>query len=194
MTRGTESVNLLPYPLSPFSLELYNIDSLSKEQICYSRAMPPTQISHTWTARACQLLAAFIATAILFYSLFHQPTSSPSATLETLEAARQIAPTQVDSHCPPLPPPSGTTVTVSSEGELWNAVNNASPGTTVLIANGTYNLASNGYYLWIDTPGLTLRSASGDREAVVLDDNYQGSETITVAAFGVCCILLLAAD
>ncbi len=144
--------------------------------------MPPTQISHNWTARACQLLAAFIATAILFYSLSHQPTSSAAATLETLDAARQIAPTQVDSHCPPLPPPSGTTVTVSSEGELWNAVNNASPGTTVLIANGTYNLASNGYYLWIDTPGLTLRSASGDREAVVLDDNYQGSETITVAA------------
>ncbi len=86
------------------------------------------------------------------------------------------------SHCPALPAPSGRIVEVDSEEELWNAVNEGVPNTTILIADGTYNLAAQGYYLWIDTPNITLRSASGDRDGVILDDNYQGSEIISVAA------------
>ena len=74
---------------------------------------------------------------------------------------------------------------MDSEEALWNAVNEAIPYTTILIADGTYNLASHGYYVWIDTPNLTLRSASGDRDAVILDDNYQGSEIISIAASNV---------
>lgn len=89
---------------------------------------------------------------------------------------------QTVSPCPPLPPATGAIVKVDSEEELWNAANNASPGTTIQLADGTYNLATYGYYLWIDTPGVTLRSASGDRQKVILDDNYLGSEIVTVAA------------
>lgn len=87
--------------------------------------------------------------------------------------------------CPALPAPAGATVTVGSVEQLYNAVNTAASGTTILIMDGTYNLGSSGRYLWIDTPGLTLRSASGDREAVVLDDDYSGSEIVTVAASNV---------
>jgi hypothetical protein len=87
--------------------------------------------------------------------------------------------------CPALPAPTGATVTVSTEEALVNEVNSAASGTTILIADGTYHLGQSGYYLWIDTPNVTLRSESGDREAVVLDDNYSGSETITVAASNV---------
>jgi hypothetical protein len=90
-----------------------------------------------------------------------------------------------DGACPALPAPTGATVTVGAVEQLWNAVNTAAAGTTILIMDGTYNLGSSGRYLWIDTPGLTLRSASGDREAVVLDDDYSGSEIITVAASNV---------
>lgn len=90
-----------------------------------------------------------------------------------------------DGACPALPAPAGATVTVSTEAELFNQVNTAASGTTILIADGTYHLAQNGYYLWIDTPDITLRSQSGDREAVILDDNYSGSETVTVAASNV---------
>ncbi|HUT77873.1 MAG TPA: hypothetical protein VM285_09320, partial [Polyangia bacterium] len=39
-----------------------------------------------------------------------------------------------------------------------------------------------GAYIWIDTPGVTLRSASGDREAVILDGEYETTEIVTVAA------------
>ena len=87
--------------------------------------------------------------------------------------------------CPALPPPAGTTVAVGTAEQIYHAVNTADPGTTILVMDGTYNLGSSGRYLWIDTPGLTLRSASGNREAVILDDDYSGSEIITVAASNV---------
>lgn len=90
-----------------------------------------------------------------------------------------------DGACPPIEATTGPTVTVDTEQEIYDAVNTATSGTTILIADGTYNLGQSGYYLWIDTPNITLRSESGDREAVILDDNYKGSEIITVAASNV---------
>ncbi|WP_420645621.1 hypothetical protein [Candidatus Leptofilum sp.] len=87
-------------------------------------------------------------------------------------------PTAVD--CPPLPPASGTIVNVSTVAGLQNAVNNATFGDTILIADGVYNL--DGVYLRIDTPNVTLRSASGNREAVVLDGNYDTTEIIQIVA------------
>ncbi len=68
---------------------------------------------------------------------------------------------------------------------MWNAVNAAQPHTTILLADGTYNLGANGHYVWIDTPYVTIRSAGGGREAVILDDNYSGTEIITIAASNV---------
>jgi hypothetical protein len=85
--------------------------------------------------------------------------------------------------CPALPPPSGTTVNVDTVQELVDAVNNATSGVTILVANGTYNL--NGAYLRIDTPNVTLRGASGNRDAVVLDGNYQTTEIIQVVSSNV---------
>ncbi len=85
--------------------------------------------------------------------------------------------------CPPLPPSSGTIVEVSSVGELVGAVNAASPGDVILAADGTYALA--GAYLRIDVPNVTLRSKSGNREAVVLDGGYQTTEIVQVAASNV---------
>ena len=67
--------------------------------------------------------------------------------------------------------------------ELQNAVNTAVSGDTILIADGIYNL--DGVYLRIDTPNVTLRSASGNREAVVLDGNYITTEIIQIVASNV---------
>ncbi|WP_420629659.1 hypothetical protein [Candidatus Leptofilum sp.] len=83
-------------------------------------------------------------------------------------------------NCPPLPPASGTIVNVSTVAGLQNAVNNASTGDTILIADGIYNL--DGVYLRIDTSNVTLRSASGNRAAVVLDGNYITTEIIQIVA------------
>jgi hypothetical protein len=74
-------------------------------------------------------------------------------------------------------------VNVSTVAGLESAVNNATPGTTILVADGYYNL--NGVYLRFDTPGVTLRSASGERQAVVLDGNYLTSEIVQIVASNV---------
>lgn len=88
-----------------------------------------------------------------------------------------------DALCAPLPAPTGRTVTVNSVATLVNAVNNALPGDTILITDGAYAL--NGSYLRIDTPGVTVRAQSGNRESVVLDGNYQTTEIFQIAASNV---------
>jgi len=46
------------------------------------------------------------------------------------------------------------------------------------IEDGTYAL--DGAYLWMDVDHVVLRSASGDRDAVILDGGYATSEIINV--------------
>ena len=81
------------------------------------------------------------------------------------------------------PDPVGRVVPVSSVAGLVDAVDNALAGDTISIADGTYNL--DGAYLRIDVAGVTLRSASGNREAVTLDGNYVTTEIVQIAASNV---------
>lgn len=68
--------------------------------------------------------------------------------------------------CAPLPAPTGPTVDVSpGVNSLSQAVAAAAPGTTLLLADGTYSARVT---IPIDK-ALTIRSASGDREAVIID-------------------------
>jgi hypothetical protein len=87
---------------------------------------------------------------------------------------------QSDALCPPLPAPTGDVVHVSTVAELQDAVSNLTPNTTILLADGTYDL--HGAFLWFGVPGVTMRSASGNREAVVIDGNYETTEIVVVAA------------
>jgi len=106
----------------------------------------------------------------LFSTSFVQPISA---------AKPQFTKSDVEL-CPALPAPSGNIVNVSTVTQLVNAVNGAVSGDTILIADGNYNL--NGAYLRIDTPQVSLRSASGNRDGVVLDGNYATTEIIQVVA------------
>lgn len=103
--------------------------------------------------------------------------AAPSGSIYAIDRS---APDRSNSACPSLLPPSGTVVNVSTVTGLQSAVNNAVSGTTIRVADGTYNL--DGVYLRIDTPGVTLRSASGNRQAVVLDGNYITTEIIQIVA------------
>ena len=83
--------------------------------------------------------------------------------------------------CAPLPPPTGHVVEVSDVASLVAAVSGASPNDTILIADGTYSLT--GAPLLIEAEGVTLRSKSGKRDAVVLDGGYDpgaGAMPITI--------------
>ena len=68
--------------------------------------------------------------------------------------------------CSPLAPPTGPTVFVDSTAELQDAVVKLTSNTTILIADGTYNLTNT-----LNIRGVTnvaIRSASGNRDSVVL--------------------------
>ncbi|HUU22277.1 MAG TPA: right-handed parallel beta-helix repeat-containing protein, partial [Phycisphaerae bacterium] len=72
---------------------------------------------------------------------------------------------------PPLPAPQGPVVRVATAEELYKAVKDAKPGTTVFLADGVYQMTSS---LVISTDRLALRGQSGDREKVILDRGGRG--------------------
>jgi hypothetical protein len=73
--------------------------------------------------------------------------------------------------CSPLPAPSGVVVDVtpSQVSSLQSILDAARPGDTVQLSDGLYPLPQT---LVFRTPGVTLRSKSGNRLGVVLDGGY----------------------
>ena len=67
---------------------------------------------------------------------------------------------------PSLPRGDGPTVEVSDVEGLVEALSGASPGQTILLADGHYMM---GRYVEITADNVTLRSASGRRERVIID-------------------------
>jgi hypothetical protein len=80
--------------------------------------------------------------------------------------------------CPPLPPLTMTT-TVGDTAGLVAAINALTPGTTILLQDGTYTIGSR---LSIGVASVTLRSASGDPARVVLDANGGLDPVIHISA------------
>lgn len=120
------------------------------------------------THRLCGMILVLILLVTSSEALVASPPTSPHEAAGSGSAASDPTPVRsIGSLCPPLPPPTGEVVYVSSVAELQSAVNNAASNSTILVTDGTYNL--HGVYLWFDTPGVTLRSASGNREAVVIN-------------------------
>jgi len=76
----------------------------------------------------------------------------------------------VSVDCPALPAPTGTFITVdpSQASQLPSIVAGAASGTTIPLKDGTYS----GIEMPFKTPRVTLRSQSGNREAVILDGTY----------------------
>lgn len=67
---------------------------------------------------------------------------------------------------PPLPKPKGEIVRVGNVDDLFEAVRKVKPGGTILVDDGLYHLPR---FLDIRTDRVGLRSASGNRNAVILD-------------------------
>ncbi len=79
---------------------------------------------------------------------------------------------------PALPPATGEVVQVGAVDELISAVDTVQPGATILVADGTYLLPRT---LDIHTDRVTMRSASGNRQRVVLDGSRsQDGELVSV--------------
>jgi len=71
-----------------------------------------------------------------------------------------------DHLCPPLPPPTGSIVTVSSEADLREQAYSGAAGTTILIRPGVYHMQG---YIHLANDGATLRGETGNRGDVILD-------------------------
>ena len=95
-----------------------------------------------------------------------------SLLIVTIQAENTALPSSAGDHCAPLPPPTGPTVTVSSESELRSQATNAAPGTTILVSAGTYNLQN---IVHVVNSGITIRGATGNRDDVILDAGGMGS-------------------
>ncbi|HLT66571.1 MAG TPA: hypothetical protein VKZ73_01770, partial [Microbacterium sp.] len=112
----------------------------------------------------------------------------PSAACEDFELPPRPGATIVVS-----PGPDGTVMVDGNSMTLRQAVSSAASGDTILLQDGTYVLpeAGDGEYtgLYMSTPDVTLRSESGDPQAVVIDGAYvsqgNGSAPITIDATGV---------
>jgi len=89
-------------------------------------------------------------------------------------------------NCAALPAPTGTIVHVSPDkaSQLAGIVAQAESETTILLDDGTYDMSGgdSGYRLWFQTPNVTLRGASGNRDAVVLDGGYGTNEIVEITA------------
>ena len=65
-------------------------------------------------------------------------------------------------------PLGATEILVHNYSELLDALNNSTPGDTILMANGIYNMNS---YAQVDIENITIKSQSGIRDSVILNGN-----------------------
>ncbi len=117
--------------------------------------------------KICQYILVGLFGLLLSINV-NQAQAKPDAT-SMMDWTRQLD-DRAAAACPALPAATGTIVNVSTMAQLDAAVDSAASGTTILMADGTYNL--NNLRLEFDTPNVTLRSASGNRENVIIDGNY----------------------
>ncbi len=111
-------------------------------------------------------------------------TRSGLGVLVVVLASVGIAAAQVP--CAPLPPPVWPTIekTPADAGDLRATIAGAATGTTILLHDGFYDMSGGDstHRLVFSTPGLTLRSVSGNREAVILDGGYVTGELLSIQA------------
>ncbi len=88
--------------------------------------------------------------------------------LLVIQAAALAAPPQAEwfPQAKPLPAAEGQVIRVANVEELFQAAQDIRPGGTILLADGRYAMPR---YFEIATDNVALRSASGNRHAVVLD-------------------------
>lgn len=87
--------------------------------------------------------------------------------------------------CDPLSPAAGAILDVTPADDLAQVVRDAPANTTIRLADGVYTSDRDGESnrrLVFRQPGVTLRSASGDAGAVIIDGEYRTREILYVVA------------
>ncbi|MFP4350069.1 MAG: hypothetical protein ACLFQY_17380 [Desulfococcaceae bacterium] len=68
--------------------------------------------------------------------------------------------------CPPLDPPSGSVVTVSTEADLRFAATKSESGTTILVSPGNYSMKN---FIHVVNDSIAIRGKTGNRDDIILD-------------------------
>lgn len=122
------------------------------------------------------------------------PRPSRRSIFEALAVAAPLAlavaaPAFAQPTCAPLPPPPPGAIEVfpAQASSLRAIVAGAPSGATILLHDGVYALNQGDAASRLDfaTPGVTLRSFSGDRDAVVLDGDHVTHEIVFIRASNV---------
>lgn len=112
-------------------------------------------------------MALFLLAALLAAAQSNRTPGPAAVEADVLKVARTA---------PPLPAPSGPVLRVADVPSLRKAVAEATPGATILLADGIYRLDE----LLVTGSNLTIRGASGDREKVVLDAGGKFTKVVRV--------------
>lgn len=83
--------------------------------------------------------------------------------------------------CAALPAPSGEVVQVSPADDLEAVLEGLSPGSTAVLAAGTYSLSSSSYISLVQD-GVQIRGATGQAEDVVIDGNWEAGFGLSIQA------------
>lgn len=83
--------------------------------------------------------------------------------------------------CAPLPPPPADAIALTPADDLAAAIAAAPAGATLVLADGSYDV-STASYIALANDGVTIRSASGDPEAVIVDGGYGIGEVFSIVA------------
>ncbi len=111
-------------------------------------------------------------------------TDTPPPTDTATTDTATTHPTGSDDSCDSLPAATGSVISVAptDAAGLADIVDALEPGDTLEFAAGTYPVAGD---IWVSTPSVTLRGATGNPADVVLDASYQGGSVLTVTASSV---------
>lgn len=102
-------------------------------------------------------------------------------------AGGSVAPSSNTGACQDLPAATGAILELTPDDAdaLPQVARDAPAGTTLLLADGTYTMTGTdegSRRIQIVNEGVSLRSKSGSREAVVIDGEYLTEEIITISA------------
>jgi len=124
-------------------------------------------------------------------SLFLYVALISGAAVQPLKAEALASPATVSRllpqwlpQAPPLPPPKGETIAVSTVAELLHAVGRIGAGGTVLLGEGRYKLSRP--ITLRDNKNISIRSAAGDPARVILsgkgwDSEARGDDILRIA-------------
>lgn len=128
-------------------------------------------LSQAEKGRRITVAASYIDDGFTAESLVSVPTIAVSALIS-----------ETGNFCEPLAAPTDNIVraSVADVNNLDTIVSSLNTGDTLLLEDGVYQL--NGTSLRFRTAGVTLRSASGNPDGVILDGGYDTNTIVSVSA------------